>query len=128
MTTDPKLIQVYYLDWQITIRVYATDANPEGKTAKDYTGTIYTYVVHDGTFARKSGSPGRDIGPNTTTPGSSKWAFYFVDRLQYDLKNTNDLLSVATQQPDVNTYDKVGTSYHCRRSFIGSIEYHSLTY
>ncbi|KLO16550.1 hypothetical protein SCHPADRAFT_203889 [Schizopora paradoxa] len=111
-TSDDNLIQVYYTDWKLTFYVYATNANPEGKTANDYTGTIYTYVVHDGLHQRDNSGPGRWCGPNTWQPGQSECAFYFIDELEYYMEDSSKLLSRVTQQPDDNLYTVNDKNYN----------------
>ena len=66
---DESPTQVYHTDWQMMIYTYATNASPIGKTSKDYEGTIYTYIVHEGVHARAASSPGRNYGPPPSIPG-----------------------------------------------------------
>ncbi|KLO09174.1 hypothetical protein SCHPADRAFT_908009 [Schizopora paradoxa] len=103
-TSDESHIQVYRTEWQMTIYVYATDVNPVGKTADNYEGTIYTYVVHDGFHGRKSGSPKRSV-IKADYDNYRNWTYYFVDILRYDFQDTSGTLSKVTQQPNDNLYD-----------------------
>ncbi|KLO16549.1 hypothetical protein SCHPADRAFT_203775 [Schizopora paradoxa] len=109
-TTDPSLVQKYYTEWNMMFYVYATNANPEGKTASNYNGTIYTYVVHDGLHQRYNGA-GRWCGPYSR-PGSSQAAFYFIDIMRYLMVDTSGLLSRVSQLPDDNQYTESNKNFN----------------
>lgn len=116
-TSDPNMQQTYDTDWTATIYVYATNANPTGKTGNDYNGTIYTYVVHDGVHQRQVGGPRRWLGPKSSTPGSSECAFYFIDEMEYTFADTStgtSLLSRIDQQPDDNIFQNTNDSFICK--------------
>lgn len=106
VTSDPKLIQGYLLSWQITIYVYAADQDPTGKTSSNYTGTIHTYMVHDGVFVHQSGTAPRWCGPNSSVPGNSWGVYYFIDYLEYLVNDTTNSLRRQVQQPDSAIYQR----------------------
>ena len=114
-TSDPNMQQTYDTDWTATIYVYATNANPTGKTGDNYDGTIYTYVVHDGIHQRKVGGPRRWFGPKSSTPGVSECAFYFIDVMEYTVADLSDepLLSRIDQQPNDNIFEHANDSFIC---------------
>ncbi|KLO09179.1 hypothetical protein SCHPADRAFT_943856 [Schizopora paradoxa] len=113
-TNDVNEIQVYQTEWQMSIYVYATDANPIGQTADTYEGTIYTYIVHDGVHGRKLGSPGRNTNNNNNADLPEvirNWEFYFIDILGYSLQDTSGFLTKVTQQPDDNIFEHRDNSF-----------------
>ncbi|KLO12441.1 hypothetical protein SCHPADRAFT_890762 [Schizopora paradoxa] len=108
-TSDPKLIQGYLLTWNIYVYVYATDKNPAGTTPEDYKGTIYTYMLHrydDSSFVHDSKAAPRWLGPNSSVPGESDAALYFVDYLEYLIEDTSGKLRKYSSQPDSAKFER----------------------
>ncbi|KLO09159.1 hypothetical protein SCHPADRAFT_943837 [Schizopora paradoxa] len=101
-STDASQNQVYLMTWNISVYAYATNANPTGATPENYKGTIYTYMIHDNatsSLVRTPAGAPRWYGPFSSEPGKSNAAFYFVDYLEYLVKDPESKLRKVTEQP-----------------------------